>query len=598
MVLDVTPSYAMARGSCRCDMEGRGCGFLRLHGAHIADGVGFPQGLTNAEARVASSENVDMNNSSTPSLRLEGGVLVLDGPNGQTRQVSLLLAEVSCVPGPSDAPPLLLLRVPVAGPFQIGAGAGPLEAGVATAAATESAGSAVVPAPPKVVRPFGPRKRPTPAAWLEQRSQRRDRWLLEVCECSLPEHRSKVMQELLVAIGGAGAILKGIPLAGEARPIGSGSYAHVVSADLSAAFGPKLGSNLVAKVPHSSTPDSERAFRREIEVLAAVQGHPGIVRLFGVFNHDDKESDQQDAQAFPTGPKLCVALELCSGGNLSEKISKSNLPEMSAKAILHGVLDALLHLHRREYVHRDVKAENVLLRDNGEPVLADFGLAFRVSEEQECFRRCGSLGFAAPEIILGSKYNELIDIWSSGVMLFAMLCGSLPFTGDDDQSTMQRTIRDPLNFRKYAVFSEVTPCCKELIHVMLQKDPECRPSAEGCLNSPLFLVENSLPDDLFRSPSCRSTATALPAKTRHQPSTPLLKSRFDKDGNIDHPHQSARDIGRLSRSDDSPPTMSERRAGNRADVARQSFCDLDSIPCMPFRSDELDELACTGWPVY
>jgi len=572
VALDV-PSVAMTQSFCRCDMEGRGCGLLSLHPAHRADAAGFPQALSNAEVEGASSEHVDVETSSKSSfvrlVRLEGCFLVLEGLDGQIRRVLLLLAEVSRIRGPSDAQPLLLLRVPSAAGPQILLGAGALDA------TAESATPVVVPVLPNVARPSGPRKRPGPSAWIVQRPQRRDRWLFEVGKCSLPEHRSKVMQELLAAIGGAGAILRGIPLAGEARPIGAGTYAEVVSADLSAAFGSELGRNLVAKVPHSHIPGSERSFRREIEVLAAVQGHPGTVRMFGVFVHGDRESDQQDAQASPVGRDWCLALEYCAGGSLAENISKSTLPEKSAKAILYGVLDALLHLHRKEFVHRDVKPDNVLLRDNGEPVLADFGLAFHKSEKQEGSRRCGSIGFAAPELILGSKYGEPIDVWSSGVLLFAMLCGDLPFIGADDRSTLRRTVRDPVKFHKHIVFSEVTPFCKELIYDMLQKDPAFRPTVEGCLKSSLFDVESSPADDIFTSSFDCSTASSLPALVaRDRPSPPLVKSLSDTERVVERPHPSARDSGALLiplRSVSRPAAL-EPREGLKAEC-QASFGD-------------------------
>ena len=131
-------------------------------------------------------------------------------------------------------------------------------------------------------------------------------------------------------------------------------------------------------------------------------------------------------------------MEYCSGGELFDYISEEQkLSEIESCRFFHQIIHGLDYLHKLNIVHRDLKPENMLLDENKNIKIVDYGLSNTyqkiTSKEgkviaEELKTACGSPCYAAPEMIAGKKYDGLkVDIWSSGVILFAMVCGYLPF---------------------------------------------------------------------------------------------------------------------------------------------------------------------------
>lgn len=110
------------------------------------------------------------------------------------------------------------------------------------------------------------------------------------------------------------------------------------------------------------------------------------------------------------------------------------LEEDEARRFFQQIISSIEYTHLHKITHRDLKPENLLLDDNNNIKLIDFGLANSMKDAQTLKTACGSPNYAAPEVISGKQYDGVeVDVWSCGVILYAMVCGSLPF--DDDSMT-------------------------------------------------------------------------------------------------------------------------------------------------------------------
>lgn len=135
-------------------------------------------------------------------------------------------------------------------------------------------------------------------------------------------------------------------------------------------------------------------------------------------------------------------MEFCAGSELfSYIVSKKRLPEEEGARIYLQIVAAIEYIHKLGIVHRDLKPENILLDDYKNIKIIDFGLSNLYKEGETLKTACGSPCYASPEMILGRRYFGLgSDIWSSGVVLYAMVCGYLPFE-DKDTSKLYKKIK-------------------------------------------------------------------------------------------------------------------------------------------------------------
>lgn len=137
--------------------------------------------------------------------------------------------------------------------------------------------------------------------------------------------------------------------------------------------------------------------------------HDNVIKLFEVH-----ESDTH----------IYLILELLRGGELFERIIKKGIyTEKDAAIMMKKLLSALEYMHSKGIMHRDIKPENLILKDqenNYEVKIADFGLATFVNQSDFLFKRCGTPGYVAPEILADEKYDQKVDVFSTGVILYIL----------------------------------------------------------------------------------------------------------------------------------------------------------------------------------
>ena len=207
----------------------------------------------------------------------------------------------------------------------------------------------------------------------------------------------------------------------------------------------------------------ESHFITEARVLSKLN-HPNIVRFI----------DFIDYNGF-----YYLIMEKCVGRPLLDIINegkRANKQQQTCK-VFRQIMSALAYLHSQGYVHRDVKPENIIVDSNDNAMLIDFGFCIETSAECEL---CGSLHYAPPECLAANeRYGTSGDMWGSGVVLYAMFVGSLPFGSEGDEREVRRICHDEVEL---PVWIPMLPA--GLISSLLNKDPSMRPSAQDVLQHP------------------------------------------------------------------------------------------------------------------
>jgi serine/threonine protein kinase len=198
-----------------------------------------------------------------------------------------------------------------------------------------------------------------------------------------------------------------------------------------------------------------------------IMDHPFIAALFGVL--DDEEN-------------FYLAIELVENGNLLDYINANKgLTEQQASRIFAQLASVLDYLHReKRVVHRDLKAENVLLDTNYNIRVVDFGLSRAFTKGNPFLQTtCGSPAYVSPEIIKEEPYTAAADVWSAGILLFAMVCGQLPFDGDNLSLMLQAILTaNPL------IPSHLSVDLRALLARLLMKEPKARITVRGIIEHP------------------------------------------------------------------------------------------------------------------
>jgi carbon catabolite-derepressing protein kinase len=136
---------------------------------------------------------------------------------------------------------------------------------------------------------------------------------------------------------------------------------------------------------------------------------------------------------------IIIVLEYAGGELFNYIVAHGRMGEAQARRFFQQLMAGVEYSHRLGIVHRDLKPENVLLDDDLNVKIADFGLSSQIQDGDFLKTSCGSPNYAAPEVVRGGLYTgPEIDVWSCGVILYVMLCGRLPFEEDDLQTLFRK----------------------------------------------------------------------------------------------------------------------------------------------------------------
>jgi serine/threonine protein kinase len=248
------------------------------------------------------------------------------------------------------------------------------------------------------------------------------------------------------------------------KTLGAGSFGKV-----------KMGTNLETKKKvalkmvqwKSNIKSQTESIEREISMMIRLK-HPNIVELIEVLEIPEKRT-------------TVLVLELVTGGTLLDYIlEKDELPEPEAAKMFRQIISAIEYSHRNLVIHRDLKAENILLDEEGNVKIADFGLSNLMRIGDFLRTSCGSPHYSCPEVHYQEQYiGPEVDVWAIGVLLYAMVTGSFPWDG--------YTLEEQIANCKKGKFIEpkgVSEKCVHLIGRMLEVDSKQRATMEEIQQHP------------------------------------------------------------------------------------------------------------------
>ena len=241
--------------------------------------------------------------------------------------------------------------------------------------------------------------------------------------------------------------------------IGEGTFGKVKLAY--SANNPKI--KYACKILEKSNIKEEDDFKRcqrEMEILSTMN-HRNVIKTYEIISKNNR---------------FYIIMEYCANGELFNYIvEQEKLNNEKSACFYYQLISGVEYIHNQNICHRDLKPENLLLTENYEIKIIDFGLSNYCFSDKLLKTPCGSPCYASPEMILGKKYNGCcIDIWSTGIILYAMLCGYLPFEeGEND-------------FKNELLFKNIISCniefppefigddAKDLLNKILVKNPKER----------------------------------------------------------------------------------------------------------------------------
>ncbi|KAJ3690129.1 hypothetical protein LUZ61_019293 [Rhynchospora tenuis] len=222
-----------------------------------------------------------------------------------------------------------------------------------------------------------------------------------------------------------------------------------------------------------------------LSCLASID-NPGVVPVHAVYENTDS---------------IHLVMELCDGPDLLEWLRvrpKPQLSEPEAAVIMAQLMQTLAICHKRGIAHRDIKPDNILFDGDGRVRLSDFGSAawFGTEDgmEHQLSGLVGTPCYVAPEVLRGSEYDEKIDVWSAGVVMYVMLSGgAVPFGGDTPADIFGAVLRGNLRF-PFRIFEGVSSAAKDLMRKMICRDTSRRLTAEQVLMHPWIVNGGTVVD--------------------------------------------------------------------------------------------------------
>ncbi|XP_022242812.1 MAP/microtubule affinity-regulating kinase 3-like isoform X4 [Limulus polyphemus] len=243
------------------------------------------------------------------------------------------------------------------------------------------------------------------------------------------------------------------------KTIGKGNFAKVKLAE-HLPTGKEVAIKIIDKT--QLNPSSLQKIYREVKIMKMLD-HPNVVKLY---------------QVIETEKTLYLVMEYASGGELFDYlVAHGRMKEKESRAKFRQIVSAVQYCHQKKIIHRDLKAENLLLDGEMNIKIADFGFSNEFSPGQKLDTFCGSPPYAAPELFQGKKYDgPEVDVWSLGVILYTLVSGSLPFDGANLKELRERVLRG-----KYRIPFYMTTDCENLLKKFLVLNPTKRVLLESIM---------------------------------------------------------------------------------------------------------------------
>mmetsp|Transcript_17365 Transcript_17365/g.31331 ORF Transcript_17365/g.31331 Transcript_17365/m.31331 type:complete len:486 (+) Transcript_17365:3077-4534(+) len=263
------------------------------------------------------------------------------------------------------------------------------------------------------------------------------------------------------------------------RKIGSGTFGNVKLArhiPTGRQVAIKVMNKQLIKRQHMS-----EKVHREIRLLKLFR-HPNIIRVYELVN---------------SPANYYLVMEYVAGGDIYSLLERrGKMSEQEVRGYFHQIVAGIEYCHYHRVTHRDIKPENLLLDDENNVKIADFGLVNLMKDGEFCKTSCGSPNYAAPEVINGNKYcGPEVDVWSIGVVTYALLAGVLPFDEPSIPSLFAK-----IRSASFRIPRHFSPLARDLIERMLSPDPVARITLSQVKEHPWYLLD--LPSYIMAAELC------------------------------------------------------------------------------------------------
>uniref|UniRef100_A0A3P8SL42 non-specific serine/threonine protein kinase n=1 Tax=Amphiprion percula TaxID=161767 RepID=A0A3P8SL42_AMPPE len=291
----------------------------------------------------------------------------------------------------------------------------------------------------------------------------------------------------------------------------------------------------------------------EIEILKQVN-HAHIIHLQAVYR---------------TATMIYLVTELCKGGDLRQLLQRKKFfTEDETRNIIGSLADAVVYLHKRVTVHRDLKLENILVKnslnedDSSIDIkVTDFGLSVKTGGagiENIMTEACGTLMYMAPEMMSDRGYSQMCDVWSIGVVMYMLLCGEPPFTSKRKALLLKEIMNTEVRFPQ-PIWATVSDAAKNLLTCLLKVDPAYRMSANQLLENPWITGDTNVP--------------AVPSNIFEM----MCRHREEKESNIDYLNPPSHSKNKQTKKPKTfEPSVKQRRPQDKKDFSTGQKPPTDS----------------------
>ncbi|EGR29198.1 protein kinase domain protein [Ichthyophthirius multifiliis] len=226
------------------------------------------------------------------------------------------------------------------------------------------------------------------------------------------------------------------------------------------------------------------------------KGKQSLINEISIMRQLDSDHLIRLYEVYETSNSIYFVVDLLQGGELLHRIrEKGTINEKDLKVLIRNLILALNHLHQKNIMHRDIKPENLLLKSkysDCDIVVADFGLATKTDIQNILFKRCGTPGFVAPEVLeykeIDKFYGVQCDIFSAGIIFYLLLTGKQPFQGKDYKQILRQNKACEISFN-IPELNKFSPSAIDLLKKMLNPIPDKRFTSAQCLKHPFLDIE-------------------------------------------------------------------------------------------------------------